>query len=120
VGVRYINRIDVPGGRIILEDYLSFHPQMSAVAVGNLMGYVMQVTLETFMPKWTATLTSTILQPPPVPDRNSILLDIDVFRSEALPNREDELWAMINEARIIKNDLFERSITPAARELFRA
>jgi uncharacterized protein (TIGR04255 family) len=119
VGVRYINRIDLPGGTINLGHYLAFRPQLANISAGPISGYTLQVALPTFKPLWSATLTSTIIQPPPVPDRTSILLDIDVYRADQLPKRDEELWPVVDEAQAVKNDLFERCITPAARELFR-
>jgi uncharacterized protein (TIGR04255 family) len=119
IGVRYINRIDLPGGSIRLEDYLKFHPRVGEGILGPMMGYLMQATVPTYRPEWVARLTSTLITPPPVPDCNSVLLDIDVFRLGDLPRKEDELWAVVDEAHALKNDLFERCITDATRERFR-
>lgn len=99
LGIRYINRIDVPVDdrpSIRLQDYLSLHPQIPPIGVGPMLGYIMQVTLPTSDPNWTATITSALVTPPPVPNHMSLLLDIDVFRSEAIPVSDDELWSVID------------------------
>lgn len=119
LGIRYINRLDLPTGQIRLDDYLRVYPKLDIGAATPISAFMLQVTLPTHLPKWNATVTSTIMTPAPLPDRTSILLDIDVSRVEGIPTKDEELWALIDAARIIKNDLFERSITPATRELFK-
>jgi uncharacterized protein (TIGR04255 family) len=46
------------------------------------------------------------------------MLDIDIFRTEQIPGNESELWRMIDDARPIKNRVFERCITDESRKLF--
>jgi uncharacterized protein (TIGR04255 family) len=120
VGVRYINRIDIPTtpeGKFNLEDYFNFHPQ-AEVFEANLIAYLVQARFLTYRPNWVATITSTPMLPNPVPDASSIMLDIDVSRETDLPLHPDKLWSVIDEARSVKNDLFERALTPKTKALF--
>jgi uncharacterized protein (TIGR04255 family) len=122
LGIRYINRIDIPVENrpvIRLEDFLSFYPEIPPIGGGPMLGYIMQATLPLSEAKWAATITSTLVAPSPVPNRASILLDIDVFRSEAIPAKDEDIWGLIDEARGIKNAVFEACITESARGLFR-
>jgi len=49
----------------------------------------------------------------------TILLDIDVFRTAELPVDDEEIWKVMEQLREEKNQVFEASITPRARELFK-
>jgi uncharacterized protein (TIGR04255 family) len=79
---------------------------------------LLQVTFPAPSSHWNVSIASSIVAPPPLIDHISFLLDIDVFRSEQIPGREDELWTVIDEARAIKNTIFERCITDETRKLF--
>jgi uncharacterized protein (TIGR04255 family) len=119
-GVRYINRIDIPAtpeGKLNLEEYFNFHPQ-AEVFEATLVTYLAQVRFLTYRPNWAATITTTPMLPNPVPDAASVMLDIDVFREADLPLHPDKLWSLIDEARSVKNDLFERALTPKTKALF--
>ena len=48
----------------------------------------------------------------------SIVLDIDISREIDIPTHPDKLWSVIDEARGVKNDLFERALTPKAKGQF--
>ncbi|MGO9485157.1 MAG: TIGR04255 family protein [Rhodomicrobium sp.] len=120
IGVRTINRIDVPVDnkvQISLQTYLNFYPRTPALSSTPMLGYMMQVILSTSTPKWTATVTSTLISPPPLLNHTSLLLDIDIFRTEEIPSNDTELWEVIEQARAIKNDIFERCITNETRKL---
>lgn len=121
LGIRFINRIDIPvepEQKIALQDYLTTYPQIGGVTNAPLSGYLMQVAAPTNDHQWSMTMTSTMVVPPPLLNHMSILVDIDVFRTEAIPLNEKELWPIIDSARAIKNDLFERCLTEKTRKLF--
>jgi uncharacterized protein (TIGR04255 family) len=119
IGVRTINRIDVPveGRPISLQAYLQFYPQVPILSPAPLLGYMMQITLTTAIAKWSATITSTLVAPSPILNHMSLLLDIDVFRTEEIPGKSADLWEVIDQSRSIKNDIFERCITDETRRL---
>ena len=48
----------------------------------------------------------------------SIVLDLDIFRVDSVPQNEDELWLYFEQLRIAKNKAFEACLTDATRELF--
>ena len=121
IGVRYINRIDIPAvaeEAVNLEKYFTIFPNMGAYE-RPMTSFMVQVSLGSNIPEWNANISVTPYVPSPVPDHLSVLLDIDVFRLAGVPNREADLWNEINQARLVKNDLFERSLTSMAKELFR-
>lgn len=120
VGIRYINRIDVPLGdsdKIEIEDYLTFYPKIPQFSNAPMSHYLIQFTKPTSFHLWSTTITSTV-QPPPLVNTLSLLLDIDVFRTEDIPLNDDNLWLMLNEARNLKNEIFQHCITSKAEALF--
>ena len=91
IGIRYINRIDVPIRKaeiIDIESYLRFTPRAPDFSTKPLKGYVMQVTGPTELDHWSVSVTSTLMSPAPLIDHLSMVLDIDVFRTERIPGRE--------------------------------
>jgi uncharacterized protein (TIGR04255 family) len=121
IGVRYINRIDIPherGTPVNVEDYLSFVPSVAAITEQPMLGYLMQVVIPTFDPYWIATITTTALGDTPIPAHASFILDIDVARTTDIPLNDKQLWPIVDQAQVIKNDIFERCIKEPARKLF--
>jgi uncharacterized protein (TIGR04255 family) len=120
VGIRYVNRIDVPVDeldRIEIEDYLTFHPKVPSFSNAPMTNYLIQIAKPTSNPLWSTTITSTN-QPSPLVKTVSLLLDIDLFRTEEIPLNDDDLWQMLTEARDLKNNIFQQCITPRAEEIF--
>jgi uncharacterized protein (TIGR04255 family) len=121
IGIRYLNRIDIPLNglsQVDLATYLGFRPHIPGIGSGPMAGYMVQATLPTDIPQWSASIASTIVTPPPLLNHVSLMLDIDIFRTEQIPGNESELWRMIDDARPIKNRVFERCITDESRKLF--
>jgi len=121
IGIRYINRIDVPIRKAEILDidaYLRFGPRVPDFSKKPLSGFWVQVTRPTDVAHWSAAVTTAIVSPAPLIDHVSMLLDIDVFRSEQIPDRDADLWDCIDAARPLKNAIFESCITDEARRLF--
>lgn len=117
LAVRYINRIDLPLPVHDLKDYLRTVPEVSPDLPQGLAGYFMQVAIPQEDIKSTVLLNETIV-PPAKPDVVSVVLDIDIFRTEDLPSEEEPMWGLFEELRIRKNSVFEACITDRTRELF--
>ena len=121
IGIRYINQIDVPIAQaeaIDIEAYLSFTPRVPEFSKQPLNGFIVQATRPTDVEHWSVSITSTIMSPPPLINHVSMVLDIDVFRTEQIPGREADLWTNIDTVRPLKNAIFEACITDEARKLF--
>jgi uncharacterized protein (TIGR04255 family) len=122
VGIRYINRIDIPlngEAAVKLSDYLSFLPNISPISEEPMTEFTLLVTRLTSNPNWTARIISTLV-PPVLINHISVLFDIDLFRDRDIASKEQELWEQIEEVRALKNDIFERYLTPNSRALFNA
>ena len=120
IGVRFINRIDVPmqsGDLVRIEDYLNVFPKSPDDLGAPLSGYTMQVVRPLDVDDCglvlnTATVTSPLI------GFASFALDLDVFREAKLPQRDDALWELLTRMRAHKNRIFESCITNKARALF--
>jgi uncharacterized protein (TIGR04255 family) len=116
--VRYINRIDIPLPLNDFGDYLRTVPQVSTDLPQGLLGYFMQLRLPVLEINSYAVINETIIEPAS-PKIVSIILDIDIVRTEELPTVENDLWDLLEQFRHVKNNVFEACITDKARELFR-
>jgi uncharacterized protein (TIGR04255 family) len=119
IGVRYINRIDIPRGEneINLEDYLTFCPKTPDFGNSPITEYLIQITQQ-INESWFTTITSRAV-PSPLVNCMSLLLDINVFRIKDIPLKDEDLWAVVNEAHTIKNTVFQSCITQKTEELFK-
>jgi uncharacterized protein (TIGR04255 family) len=63
-------------------------------------------------------IVNTATAPSPLIDHVSLLLDMDLFKDQNLPQKDDELWDLLAAYRKQKNMLFEAFITDRARGLF--
>lgn len=122
IGLRYVNRIDVPGAAFEVglrtEDYLNFAPRLPEGPDVHISGYAMQVVRPLGTDSLKLIINSATL-PSPLVGYGSLGLDIDVFRDEGVPRRDDEIWSLFEKMRIQKNLIFESCITDRARELFK-
>jgi uncharacterized protein (TIGR04255 family) len=118
IGLRYVNRIDVrsePDEPVSIENYLNVYPETPDGP--PLMGYTMQVLRDVGADDCRLVLNSGSVVAPLI-GFTSFVLDLDVFRENELPLRDDELWALLEKMRQHKNNVFESCITPQARIIF--
>ncbi len=120
VGVRYINRIDVPEpaeGGVRIADYLSFHPQLPNIGLPPLANFTMNTVSSLGKDECKLTLNAGSV-PSPLVKTVSFVLDLDVSRDSNMPQNDDDLWGLIGKIRDHKNAVFEGCITNLSRQLF--
>jgi len=119
LGVRYVNRIDVPSesGSVNVQDYLTIFPTVPAAGAKLLTQYAMQVASAIGEDECNFVLNTGSV-PSPLIGYSSFVLDLDVYRESNLPLKDDTLWEIVERMRRHKNRLFESCITDRARELF--
>lgn len=120
IGVRYINRIDIPvdgQSGISLERYFYLVPQLPQTHIANVLRFTSQTQIALGYEDMQATVNFASV-PSPLINHISILLDLDLFREENIPQNSGNLWAFLGLLRNEKNRLFEASITDATRGLF--
>lgn len=119
IGVRFINRVDIPfspTGVTQLEDFFSFKVDMPE-SLGPMTTFAMnaQIMMEE---KSIMVVINHAPVPSPLVQTNSFLLDIDLAIERSLPTNEKTLWETIEGLRSVKNSVFEACITDRSRELF--
>jgi uncharacterized protein (TIGR04255 family) len=117
LGVRYVNRIDVPGENVQIGDYLTVGLIMPPLGVPPLSSFAINAAMPLGKDNCTLILNSGST-PSPLVNVNSLILDLDVSREVDLPQKEDNLWELADRIREYKNAVFEGCITDRARELF--
>jgi uncharacterized protein (TIGR04255 family) len=119
VGVRYINRIDIPiaGGVIEYENYLNIYPHIPD-ELGPNQAYGVQVRLPIPGLGCSMTINSSSI-PSPLLDRASFIFDQDIAKDTGVPQNDEGLYKLLDDIHLKKNEVFEACITEQARELFR-
>jgi uncharacterized protein (TIGR04255 family) len=118
LGVRYINRIDIPiDGQITryenyLEINLSLPPSWDGVS-----NYGWRFEKEYPELASLAIVQSAVIAPE-IPNHAAFLLDIDIVREQDVPTKIEDVFVVLGQMRDLKNNIFELSITNAARESF--
>lgn len=120
LGVRYINRIDIPSDRVELKDYLRTAIDVSPYLPQMILSHFLQVQVPLSQYGAVATITST-LTPPPKENTTSIILDIDAWRPTEIDLASDGASFVVVDTleslRRAKNYTFEACITDATRGL---
>ncbi len=119
IGVRYINRIDIPVDGLIVnhELYLSVYPKVPEL-LSPLNAFVVQTISGFDDIKCRLTLNSAVVESP-VLNRQSFSLDLDIAREVEVPQKDKDIFALLESMRVKKNLVFESCITERARtELF--
>ena len=118
VGLRYINRIDIPNSGQIAEeaDFLN----VFAKAPDNLGPFVAYGVQVQFLPDehGCKLVLNSALVPSPLLNHTAIVLDLDAAVEFGAPQNDKDLYLLLNEMRHKKNSAFEACVTDRARELF--
>lgn len=119
VGVRYVNRIDLPAddsGRVEHEKYLNLHINLPK-DFPDLTNYLMAMDFNLADVACSCHVKTGPI-PPAIIGSVSFLLDIDVFRTDNLPQNDIGITELLETIRAKKNNLFETFVTDKSRELF--
>ena len=117
LALRYINRFDIPFPAVKLEDYFRTYLEVARDLPQTLAGFFLQFHLPLPDEKATVAITKTLVEPV-VPGSTSVLLDLDLYRTDELPTDFD-IWPLFDALRLCKNRVFEACITDTCRELIR-
>jgi uncharacterized protein (TIGR04255 family) len=114
IAVRYLNQFDLP---LLAEitDFLRTFPEVAPDLPQALAGFGLELNIPLPDIKSTLLLRERV-KPPTGPGMASVVLDIDLFRSDEIPPDEAGVWAFIETLRARKNAIFEACITNRVRE----
>jgi uncharacterized protein (TIGR04255 family) len=129
LSTRYINRIDIkspppytapsdqPLGVSIATYVKAGIVLPTALQQCPLVGFQMVCHLQGPDDHFTRVLQLRTEQSPLI-DHVALVLDIDVATNDPVPMRDQDIWALAGELRVVKNSVFEASITDETRRLF--
>lgn len=117
LALRYVNKLDIPLPVLDMKDYLRTGPEIAPELPQGLSRFFMQLEIPQEDLESSLVLNEALV-PPPRANLASVLLDIDIFRQENVPNDEDGIWAFFERLRRRKNQVFEACITDRTKELF--
>lgn len=121
VGVRYINRIDIPisNDALKIEDFLNVYPELPSF-FQSMSAFALQVKLP--QPDIGCVLTLNTASIPfrksPLPGHTSFVLDQDIVCADNVPQKDIDIINLLTKIRERKNQVFENCVTPKAKELF--
>ena len=118
IGVRYVNRIDLPvvNNLVEYEKYLNIYPFLPK-SLENVNGYAIQVILPLEKIGCNLNINSGGV-PSPLLNHLSFLIDLDISKDQAPPQNDTDIFELLNLIRVEKNRVFEECITQSSRELF--
>jgi len=120
LGVRFINRITLPGGEVGLGDYLQVPPHPPEGLDLQIMNFFHKDNLSVTGHPYEVNIVKTI-QPPQRPgsDGGGLILDIDVFTTKPFEQRADAIDKRLTEMRWLKNKVFYSNLTKGALEVLK-
>ena len=120
IGLRFVNRIDLPSTAVRIDDYLDPAPQGVRGLDIPFQHFLHQDVFDVAGHPYAVRLVRTT-QPAPGPDPQSfgIIIDIDVFTTRPSEPSRESIESRLNEMRWLKNKMFFGSITSKALETFR-
>ncbi len=124
LALRYINKIEVPydGGRLELSEYFTFIPDIpNGITLGVLSDFLIRVTMSSDQTKsnYKAIVTESLEEKNIKPGFLPFILDIDVFSLADIDVADKTIWGILDELRVLKNNLFLNLTTNKAKQLFR-
>ena len=121
LAVRYINQLDKLPASANLQEYLTTYPQISDALMQTkawLSNYFMQ--LQMILPDIQSNLIlKQAIVPPATQESFSLLLDLDLYRDNDVPQDENGIWAFFEILRERKNATFNACITNLTKERLR-
>lgn len=117
IGLRFINRIEFSQNEVKLEDFLENPPKTPRGMEVPFEGFLHHNTLTVPGHPYGINVIQTV-QPSQGAEAWGVILDIDVFTTEPIANR-NTLEQHLNKMRWLKNKVFFGSITPNTLELIK-
>ena len=118
IALRYINRIEVPMPMKDFKEYIVTSPEIAPGLPQELSQFFMR--LEVPKPDIQATaIISQTMKPITEDYRLPLILDIDVISEINTESEKEEIWNKLEQLREFKNEIFHKSTTEKAKELFK-
>lgn len=118
IGVRYVNRFNLPDAQVELRDYFRTYPEVSSDIRFPINGFMTHLQISQTDIEAMANIVLTT-QSPLKDNHLSILLDIGLTKQMGCPTSDDQIHQRMLDLRKRKNEIFEACLQPAARELLK-
>ena len=118
IGLRYINRIEIPIPFADFNEYILTNPHIAPGLPQALSHLFMRIEIPNDEIGAIAIITQTT-QKPTESNKLPLIFDIDVIKKANYTEEMSELWSDFNKLRNFKNDIFFNSITDKTKELFK-
>lgn len=117
IGLRYINRVEVPGIPVKREDYFWFRPFLGEGLPQNVGGFIVGCMLPFAEGRDSCRLQLTTAVPEK-PETVAFVLDLDYFLAKAQAVAVNEALEWVDAAHQGVLEIFEGCITDRLREIF--
>jgi uncharacterized protein (TIGR04255 family) len=118
IALRYINRIEIPLPMRDFKDYILTTPEIAPDLPQGLGSFFMRLVIPDPKAQAVAIVTETMEPIDESRNRLPLIFDIDVFRTAAFNIQDNAMWEAFEYLHDLKNDIFFKSITLKAKELF--
>jgi len=117
IGLRYINRIEIPGPSVDLDAYFEFRPFLGKNLPQNIANFIVGCVLPFSDGRdcCKVQLTNAVAEGP---DERAFLLDLDYFLVEPQAVARDGAMEWVESAHEEVEKLFEGCMSPRLRECF--
>jgi uncharacterized protein (TIGR04255 family) len=119
IGLRYINRIEIPGERVELEDYFEFRPFVGAKLPQDYGPFIVgiQIPFENSRDMLRLQLASATTENP---NTIAVVLDLDYFLAQPgeVSKEKEQVFQWIELAHNHVEEVFEACITDRLRQTF--
>jgi uncharacterized protein (TIGR04255 family) len=118
LGLRYINRIEIPLPFLDFKEYILTTLEIAPGLPPAMRTFFMRMEIPE--PSLDAHIIITQTIEPVTEDKKlPLIFDIDVFREGLFDVRSGDIWTIFEGLRNLKNDIFFKSLTDKAKNLFR-
>lgn len=117
VGLRYINRIEIPGQSVDLEEYFQFRPFVGRDLPSNYSSFIVgiQIPYDDGRDSLRLQLANAAIE---APDVLAVMLDLDYFLAEPGQVTLDNVFGWIDTAHSHVEEVFEACLTDRLRQMF--
>lgn len=118
IGLRYVNRIDIPCQTVDLDKYFDFNPHLGKNLPQTMRNFIVgcEIPFRDGDDLCKILFTNTI---PENPKTSSYVLDLDYYLAKAQAVSKDEALEWVESAHNNLEDVFEGCITDSLREIFK-
>lgn len=118
LGLRYINRLELPLPVSDFRDFVRTAPDIAPDLPQGVSSLFMRLEIPDEKRGLVAIISETIQ--PPAGDGKLLpfIFDIDVVCASEFEPTSSDIWSAFERMRDYKNEIFDRSMTPRAKEMF--